>query len=410
MNIRLSLTLLFSVIITTIIIGQSTSSPYSLFAEGQIENIGSGTNHALGGTGIALRSRYALNPVNPASCTAIDSLSFLFETGLYGKYTNYISKDENQSRYDANLRYMAFGCRFTRWWQTSVGFMPFSSVGYTINATDYVQGELSAYTKTYQGSGGINQFYWAHSFKLIKNLGLGMNISYYLGSISQTETGSSGGENLYIIARTSYINTVQLDYGAQYTFNFKDMCLTLGAVYGEKKQLSSDNTMTIEFDDVSTELDASEYTYWLPRKYGAGVAFEKGYKFRVGVDYERKEWSGISTFKYPHLKTRDGERFSAGIEYTPYKGFRDEGWKKLSFRLGGNYNKSYLIIDGIPMNSYSLVTGVGIPLRKELTMINISLEGVKSGSTKNGLFREDYLLLHINFTVHDRWFMRHSYD
>jgi hypothetical protein len=118
---------------------------------------------------------------------------------------------------------MAFGCRFTRWWQTSVGFMPFSSVGYTINATDYVQGELSAYTKTYQGSGGINQFYWAHSFKLIKNLGLGMNISYYLGSISQTETGSSGGENLYYTQQQVTLIAYKIGFMELSIHSFQDM-------------------------------------------------------------------------------------------------------------------------------------------------------------------------------------------
>jgi hypothetical protein len=403
------------ILISTLVLaenkGQSTSSPYSLFAMGQIENMGTGTNHAMGGCGIAFRSKYSLNALNPASYTGLDSMSFLVEAGIIGKYTRYKSSSETQTRYDANLRYLAMGCRITPWWQTSIGFMPYSSVGYTINTIDYVQGELSAYYKIYGGSGGVNQFYWGHSIRLFKDLGLGINISYYLGSIDHTETATTAdGDISYLITKSSAVHQVLLDYGAQYTFRHKDIELTLGAIYSDRKVLSTTNEVTIEYADDIINLDESNDDYTIPRKYGFGIAFQKAYNFRAGFDYERKEWGKINVFKNPLLITRDGERFSAGVEFTPYTGLRDEGWKRMSFRLGGSYNKSYLIIDQIPLNSYSLVMGVGIPLRKELTMVNLSFEAGQMGTTSNGLFRENYLLMHVNFTLHDKWFMKYGID
>jgi len=221
--------------------------------------------------------------------------------------------------------------------------MPYSSVGYKINTIDYVEGELSAYYKIYRGSGGINQFYWGHSIKLFKNLGLGMNVSYYLGSIKHSETGTSAdGKISYSLNKTSYIHSAQLDYGAQYTFRHKEMALTVGAIYSEQKNLSTTNEVSISTQRETITLDEFKDKYSLPRKYGFGLAFEKGYNFRAGIDYEGKNGGDMNSFKNPLLKTRDGERYSMGFEYTPYRGFRDEGLKRLSYRLGGNYTKSYL--------------------------------------------------------------------
>ncbi len=403
------ITILISIFILTDVKSQSTSSPYSVFAEGQIESLGSGTNHAMGGIGIAFRSRYSLNTLNPASYTGIDSLSFIFEAGIFGKYTQYKTNAETQSHYDANLRYLAMGCRITRWWQTSFGFMPYSSVGYTINTIDFVEGELSVYNKIYQGSGGINQFYWGHSLKLGKNLGLGMNISYYLGIIEHSETGTTAdGSITYAITKLCNVSTVQLDYGAQYTFRHKDLELTLGAIYANRKELSTTNEASIEFEDEIISLDETDEVFKIPRKYGFGLALDKGHRFRAGFDYERKEWGNLNSFENPLLKTRDGERFSMGVEYTPNKGYHNEGWKRMFFRLGGNYNKSYLIIDKIPLDAHSLVFGVGIPLRKELSMVNLSLEAGQMGTTSKNLFLENYLLMHVNFTLHDKWFLKYS--
>jgi hypothetical protein len=387
---------------------QSTSSPYSIFAEGLIESSGTGTNHALGGSGIALHSKYSLNSLNPASYTGIDSNSFIFEAGVFGKYTRYNTSSETQRRYDANLRYLAMGCRVTKWWQTSFGFMPYSTVGYSINAFDYVEGEMTSYYKKYEGNGGINQFYWSHSLRLIKNLSLGLNISYYLGSIEKTESGTTGdGVISYVISKKSNVHSVMLDYGAQYTFNHKDYSFTLGAVYSGKSDMSTTNELNIEFSDGIIELEAEDNNYTIPVRYGVGLALEKGDNLRISLDYEKKEWGKIKEFKNPLLKTRDAERFSAGLEYTPYKGFREEGWKNLSYRVGGNYNKSYLIINQVPLNSFSIVMGLGVPLKHELSMINFSIEAGSLGSSKNGLFSEDYLLMHLNFTLHDKWFMKY---
>jgi len=391
-----------------LLIAQSTSSPYSLFAEGKIESFGTGTNHALGGTGIAFQSRLYLNNLNPASYSGIDSLSFLVEVGLFGSYTRLKTVDETSSYLNGNLRYIAMGCRFTRWWAISFGIIPYSSVGYKISTTDVVEGDMSTYLKTYEGSGGINQFYWGHSIKPFKNLSAGVSLSYFLGSINKTETGSTFDDYIaYSITRSDKFHSFNLDYGIQYSVWGKDIKYTLGAIFTEHKRLDTDVSYAISHDQDTIDLEKDNTDFYIPRKLGVGFSIEKGMRFKAGFDYEKRFWP-YNIFNNPLLNTRNSERFSLGIEYTPYKGRSDQNWKKVFFRMGTAYTKTYLVIDKVPINSTSFMLGAGIPIGKELNMLNFSVEGGRTGTKTNGLIEENFILLHLNFTIHDIWFIKYN--
>ncbi len=390
---------------------QTTSSPYSMFAEGQMENYGSGTNRALGGTGIAFKSRNYLNNMNPASYSGIDSLSFIFEAGLFGKYTRYNTVNQNQTKYNANLSYIALGFRISKWWATSLGVAPYSSVGYKIHSTHSIEGDLSSYFKTYEGSGGINQFYFGNSIRPFKNLSLGINISYMLGSITQSETGSTIDEYVtYILTEESKVHSLYFDYGAQYTIERNNWKYTLGATFGNKKELDVTHKISIGYTDDTLDLTKEDRRFIIPAKYGFGLALEKGNTLKVGFDYERRNWSDIQKFPNSLLRTRDSERFSAGIEYLPYKNKKDRGLKKVSYRLGVSYQKRYLIINDNAIDSKSINFGFGIPIRRERSMINIAFELGSLGTTHDGLIKENYGMMHINFTMRDIWFQKPKYN
>lgn len=390
---------------------QSTSSPYSMFAEGQVENYGSGTNRALGGTGIAFKSDNYLNNMNPASYSGIDSLSFIFELGMFGKYTKYITKNESETKFDANLSYLALGFRICKWWATSLGVASYSSVGYKINSSHTVEGDLSIYQKTFEGSGGITQLYFGNSVRPFKNLSLGINISYFLGSITHTETGGTTDDYVaYTIIKNIKIHSVYFDYGAQYTIEYNKWKYTLGAIFGNSKELDMTSNMYISNADNTLELETEDSKFIIPSKYGFGLAVEKGYRFKAGFDYERRNWEEIKEYSSSLLRTRDSERFSIGIEYFPYKKRSDRGLKKVRYRLGASYTRKYLIIKNEGVNSKTINFGFGIPIKRERSMINIAFELGSLGTTKSGLIKENYGVLHLNFTMHDLWFQKHKLD
>jgi hypothetical protein len=394
----------------TDVAAQLTSSPYSIFGAGQVEDNGFGVSKAMGSTGIGLKSINSLNNINPASYGGIDSLSFLFEVGLFASYTRSESGSDVQHQFDGSMRYLALGCRITPWWAASMGIVPFSSVGYTIKSTGNIEGELTPYTKTYTGDGGLNQFYFSNAISPVKNLSLGINTSYVFGSIIQNESMSSEGAfKGYVINQTHYIHNVYLDFGAQYTIYAGKWGYTLGLVYGSRRNLKSSTDYYLYYSSDTVELEKKSGDFVIPPKYGIGLGIERGRIFRAGLDYERNDWSGTQ-FVNPKLSVRNSERISAGMEYTPFKNYRDQWYKKLYYRIGASYNKSYLLIDGVPINSKAVTVGVGIPLRNDYSMINVSFEAGQNGTKAKGLILENYFLLHLNLSLHDLWFIKPKYD
>ena len=57
----------------------NTNSPYTRYGYGQLAEIGSANSRAMGGTAYALRDPLHVNSANPASYSAVDSLTFIFD-------------------------------------------------------------------------------------------------------------------------------------------------------------------------------------------------------------------------------------------------------------------------------------------------------------------------------------------
>ncbi len=139
---------------------QNSHSPYSIFGVGDIYNSSVGRNQSFGGGGYAIRSNLYLNPLNPASFTALDSMSFTFEFGMSAG-TNTISNQQASQKFDnSNLNYVGFGTRLNKHWSAGMGLMPYSRVNSRISFTTDLNG-LSANTY-YVSSGGIYKLYWAN--------------------------------------------------------------------------------------------------------------------------------------------------------------------------------------------------------------------------------------------------------
>jgi hypothetical protein len=357
----------------------------------------------MGGTGIALQSGRYLNLQNPASYSGIDSLVSIFETGFFGKYTMFSSGDEDQSTLDANFKYMALGFRISPWLTTSFGFTPYSSIGYNIKTLADVEGTRSQYTKRFSGEGGANRIFLGGSVQIVKNLSAGMNFSYIFGTVAQTE---SSEDYYYVLKDVTYLSNIHLDYGLNYSFGIKNWRYDIGLVYGGSKKLTTEHETTITTNLEQEELRTKHRRFIIPQNYGIGLSISKEY-FTVGIDYERSIWKDIE-FENLYLKTRNSNRYSLGIEF-PSMGLNKGTGRMILYRLGAQYQQSYLLIKKIPIDYYALTVGAGLPLKGAISTINISLEVGQNGTTKKDLFRENFFTLHIDLALRDLWFMKRRY-
>jgi hypothetical protein len=73
------------------------------------------------------------------------------------------------------------GFPLTRWWKTNIGLVPYSQMGYKIVDVSLSHGA----EHHYEGTGGINQFYFGNAVNLTSNFSAGVNISYLFGSLTQ---------------------------------------------------------------------------------------------------------------------------------------------------------------------------------------------------------------------------------
>jgi hypothetical protein len=395
----------------TLLLSQSTSSPYSYFGLGIEESPGTGVNRVLGGTGIGMKSNKFLNNINPASYSGIDSMSFIFELGLNAKITQYSYNSTTNKHIDANLNYLAMGMRPATWWAICLGITPYSSVGYKISGSGIVEGELSSYSKTYLGEGGISQLYFGNSFKLFKNLSVGINGSYLFGSIVHKEVIAGGNEiPQLILNKTFHANSLLLDYGLQYGIKHGKYQYTLGLIYGPSRHLKTSKTVDIDFDSDTIDLDNSgKENFYIPEKKGLGFSVERTNGLLFAFDYSTRGWSKTN-YDNPLVRATDSQRFSAGFEYTTPKNYVNRGLSGWKYRLGGYYEKSGMIVKEHQLNKRSVSFGLGIPIKNELSMINISFEYGDFSAYSTNLMKETFYLMHLNFSLQDTWFMKRKYN
>jgi hypothetical protein len=406
------LILLIFALFTVLRLGaQSTSSPYSYFGLGLEQNPGTGVNQVLGGTGIGLRSEKFLNTINPASYCSLDSLSFNFEFGLESRYTLYTDATKTQHLSDANLKYLVMGFKIKPWWATVIGVAPYSSTGYRLDGFGTVEGDADPYSISYKGSGGVTRLFFGNSVRPFRNLSLGVNGSYLFGNIKHEQI--AGTNNVipgFNLTDKYHMNNLLVDFGLQYTAFFGVYNASLGLIWSPTRNLITSHLRTY-----TTSLDTIEIFsvktggFIIPERQGIGFSLKKQDKFTLAFDYSKREWSGTG-LEDQLIKTTDARRYSGGIEFNTGRktGFRK--YNPLTFRIGGSWENSYLIVNSKPLYNKSLSVGAGIPLRSELTRVNLSLETGIFGTTGNNLIRENYVLLHINLTLMDRWFVKSKFD
>ena len=85
-NYRFYLSALFLILYCSLSAQTIITSPYSRYGVGDLTNNTNAWNFAMGGTAIGLRSPNHINLNNPASYTAFDSSSFVFEGGVVFNY------------------------------------------------------------------------------------------------------------------------------------------------------------------------------------------------------------------------------------------------------------------------------------------------------------------------------------
>ncbi len=404
------LLVIFIVFIGTSLYAQGISaSPYSVYGIGVLRDRTSGLNRSIGGTGIGIRDPLHLNNLNPASYTSIQTITQIFEVGLFVESDYYETSKESGRSSTGNLTSINSWFRFSKKWAGNFGLTPFSNVDYSISS-NYALGEAEGSTVQYSGTGGISQFYIGNGYQLTKNLSVGVNLSYLFGSIQKKETIDSGiGAGTGITKKTN-VNRINADYGAQYTFFLKkNRSLSLGVTFDERLKLntSGDIIVSESFEEdtlwsESTKID----DFVLPMKIGGGISYQTR-RSTISADVTFSEWSRAKLEE--GIRLRNTLRYSIGYEYNG-DDESDIYWKNIQLRSGVYLQDNYLILNKSTFVDWGFSLGLGLPFNGNRGLVNFSYNYNQSGTTSNGLIRQQANVFVLDFTFRDLWGIRRKFD
>lgn len=193
---------LFLILLSAILLCQVSkaqndiSIPYSSLGVGIVNKASNGILNGMGGTSYAMQDPYYINFRNPASYASFDSLSFVADAAASIYSSNLQSNDIRQKNTYARPDYITIGLPVTRHWRTSVGLVPFSTIGYNVINKKTLE-NIGDVSYEYSGNGGIHQLYWGNAFRICKGLSIGLNASYMFGSLFNYSNTEFDGGNFY---------------------------------------------------------------------------------------------------------------------------------------------------------------------------------------------------------------------
>jgi len=399
------------------------NSPYTRYGLGNlVENGMDPRITAMGGLYYGLRANNLINTANPASYTAFDSVSFIFDGGIFGIVTNLETVNQTDQGDYISLSHLMFGFPVTKWWRTSMGILPFSYVGYDIYNEEIMEG-IGNVQNVYQGSGGFNQLYWGNAFVIGKKLSVGFNLKYMFGSIIRSRgisfPDSIEMKNTYIrgsIRPSDFYGEIGVQYKTNLT---KDLFMVIGGVFGPQVEISSKanflattyfgniNSAQYSYDTIDAGYD-EKGSITLPVRTGGGITIGKEGKWVAGTDFLWQNWE-----KYRYYGNSDSLanrwNVSVGGEYIPNSRAVGSYLQKVAYRAGFHYGKTPLNLKGKHLDEFGISFGIGLPVKKSKSTVNLSATLGKRGTTQNGLIKENFIRFTIGVNVFENWFFKSKY-
>ena len=380
-----------------------TSSPFSRYAYGDLnENVPTGYR-AMGGVGIGMRSNKAINPAQPASFTAMDSLTFMFDVAASVSWSRYKDAGGMKNKANGNLEYVTMQFPlYKRWIAMSVGLTPYSSVGYDIALSDSINSDYH-FTKSYYGNGNISQVYGGLSFNICNWLALGANVYYMWGDLNRMRavTFTESGLSSTIQDEMLSVSNVRFRAGAQFFHTFGKHTVNLGAIYENKMRLHSEMYV---IETQSSDSIPVYKGYWeLPMVWGVGASYNWDNRLTLAFDYERQCMaSALYNGEVGSASgLQDRNRYAFGAEYRHDPAGR-KYVERMIWRAGINVQDEYLASIGAKRISASI--GFGFPLYTIGTVINTTVEYTHRGSAP-GLV-DNSLRLTIGASIAESWFFK----
>jgi hypothetical protein len=416
-KIKLLLTVVALTILPSLIKAQNnnTQSPYSRYGYGVLSDQSFGAQRGMGGIGYGLRNPQMINPLNPASYSVVDSMTFMLDFGIKGQMV-WLKEGKNEAKkYDAALEYVALQFPLAPRLGLGVGLEPISYVGYRFaNEPASFEGIDGEYYQTFSGTGGLNSVYANLSYSVLDQLSVGVKLGYLFGDVIHDRAVSFSTSNTYISTWGDTLRSSGLLYGlgVQYSYPLKkNEGLVIGAVYHPKTRINGHVMNGVNRYNPSTnQLESSEHTvlkdlaFHMPETYGLGVTYRKMNRLTLGVDAKYQRWADVAFFNQTD-SLANRLKINAGVEYIPNV-LGSNVFKRSRYRAGAYYSNSYIkTANGHGYDEFGASIGMGIPMVDRRSFINWALE-YSVVCPQVPMIDEQYFRFTLSYTFNELWFYK----
>lgn len=414
---------------TAIIIAQrNSSSPYSVFDIGEGKTQKTVEHSSMGGIGVAMKQLNYLNFINPAA-----NADLRYATYAIGGKTTFLNLKEekaSQSGNSTSLRYIALGFPIGKKAGFSLGLQPLSSIGYTLLDKKLNNEEVEKIAR-YTGRGGANRLYASFGIYTFKGFSIGLEGAFVFGNIEREILNQNKGELLL----TKYKQKLSLrgsefKIGAQYKADLKNkLQLSTGIAVKlsnslVRKGAESVYSMLLNRGQERTvdvlSSNKINNSVKIPVKTTVGVGLGKENKWYVGVNSEfKKPLTVLQESKQNNYKYEDAFVSSIGGYYIPKINSISSYWDRVTYRAGFRYENTGVLVNGSPtlgnnftsIKDFGINVGLGLPLPRQLSNLNLGLEYGRKGTTNNNLIEENYFNIRLSLSLNSlNWFKKRKID
>lgn len=390
----------------------STNSPYTYYGIGEFVNSDHSRTSGMGGIGIGIKSKGFINYQNPSSYSAFDSLNVILDVAFSGSLSKIESSNGSNNTINGNLKKFAFGFRLSPKWAISAGLVPFTNIGYKTVTKKGIEGLSDNFNITSEGKGGLSKVFIGNSLKLGNNISIGFNTNLLIGYYEKNETytfDEYSTDYKETIRKYKPSSTFTMDFGLQYTDTINSKWgYTVGFTGGTNTKLRMREYVNYNSESSTEDELTNSYNFWTPAFIGLGFSINSQ-NWTFGADYKIQYWENLIN-KNGINYLNNSHHLAFGAEYTPKGIFGRTILQRMSYQIGGHFDRSYLKINSMNFDTYGFSAGVLIPIKNQGSRIGVSFDMGKKGRVDNGMFKENYYQLNLSLNFSDFWFQKRRFN
>jgi hypothetical protein len=411
----------------------TTQSPYSEYGLGNFKGSLLPQFRAMGGISTGVFRPGVDNTINIQNPATFSGINFTtVDIAVTGGFTQLKQGSANEKSFNSTLSHVAIAFPIVKnKTGLSFGILPYSELGYNFTSSQKIDTNTVNYP--HSGEGGLTKAYIGLGQQIGDHFRIGGNVEYLFGNLLETvstEMNAFPTINSRVQNKNS-VGGVSFSYGAQYEIPLSTKSrITLGYSGSSSSTINSKRTFVVTqylksaigedeaaFDTVAF-IENNSAKLKLPLIHNFGISIQKDNVWMLGADFRTGKWSNYSlegaTPNQQNLQDSWGASF--GGQITPDITSIGSYFKRVDYRFGVSYDKTYIkLASGDDVKKMGVSFGLGLPLapnvaRTSFYKMNVTAELGKMGTINNGNVQENYIKLHLGFTLNDSWFRRYRLD